>query len=459
MYWNTEPYCYCRDLEWGTVDGIRSVPVGTGVAVIPGLSNEDTAILAGALIGLATLLSLLLCILCCLCPPGFCWPCCGGAAASSKTAAAAGGASSAAAAGAGGDSAGRLHEVDIKLPRAWVESFRGVPIEDFDAKLKSLEASGWYGLNDGYGSWFGDDANSMSTLLKGGGYGTGYRDNYGVDEVDASHTGHKKGHTRMGSAYLTSEEVFGTRHNVGTASAGDRAEKKREYEYGSVISAKYGSDLRGESEAELDRSTTTLVKNAQEPRPATNNTSGGVYNYGYTRDEEIRTSTTTTTSEPQQQQQQQHQQNVQQQSEVTATNNSGMNAISEMSMSSGYNTLTKDGTISRSGPMSSKVIYEATRETRTVTDESGNVSKTHSETKNGDGAKVLGVISKNGTFRRVKNGDVEFVTQDDISKDVKCLTRDNVMKLYHSYQRARSNNGTTSVTASQNIQDKDNVSL
>ncbi|ESO82928.1 hypothetical protein LOTGIDRAFT_176968, partial [Lottia gigantea] len=121
---------------------------------------------------------------------------------------------------------------DIKLPRAWVESFRGVPVEDFDNKLKALEASGWVGLNDGYGSWFGDDANSMSTLLKGSGTGGHKR---GVDEVD----GYKKGHNRMASTYLTSEEIFGTTKTTTSASAGDRADKKRDYEYGSVISAKY----------------------------------------------------------------------------------------------------------------------------------------------------------------------------------------------------------------------------
>ncbi|ESO82241.1 hypothetical protein LOTGIDRAFT_237074 [Lottia gigantea] len=135
-----------------------------------------------------------------------------------------------------------------------------------------------------------------------------------------------------------------------------------------------------------------------------------------------------------------------------------MNEISEMSMSS---TVANEGqTVAK--PMSSKVIYEATRETRTVTDESGNVSKTHSETKNGDGAKVIGVISKNGTFRRVKGGEVEYMTQDDIkNRDVKCLTSENVMKLYQSYQKSRTGSiaGSKTATNQKALEGTDNVSL
>jgi hypothetical protein len=47
---------------------------GTGGA-LPGLTSEETAILAGVLTGLATFLFLLLPILCCLCPLP--WACCG----------------------------------------------------------------------------------------------------------------------------------------------------------------------------------------------------------------------------------------------------------------------------------------------------------------------------------------------------------------------------------------------
>ena len=55
----------------GIVNAVRPgadvVVAGSGGA-IPGLTAEETAILAGVLVGLATFLFLLLPILCCLCP-------------------------------------------------------------------------------------------------------------------------------------------------------------------------------------------------------------------------------------------------------------------------------------------------------------------------------------------------------------------------------------------------------
>ena len=61
------------------VKSVEAVPVTVatgGAGAIPGLTAEETAILAGVLIGLATFLFLLLPILCCLLPvPCLCGAC------------------------------------------------------------------------------------------------------------------------------------------------------------------------------------------------------------------------------------------------------------------------------------------------------------------------------------------------------------------------------------------------
>ena len=57
----------------------------TKTDVLPGLTHQETAILAGVLTGLATFLFLAIPILCCLCPfPCVCCPCCGKGGASKK---------------------------------------------------------------------------------------------------------------------------------------------------------------------------------------------------------------------------------------------------------------------------------------------------------------------------------------------------------------------------------------
>ncbi|XP_061185299.1 uncharacterized protein LOC133193378 [Saccostrea echinata] len=164
-----DPSCVCSG-GFATVDKIDTVPVVQATApAIGGLSHDDTAILAGILTGLATFLFLALPILCCLCPLPCC-PCCGGGAAGSKSKRTAG------AIGAAKvkemetishrstdvDSVhsfrtfnkewdkldkydyDNLYEVDMKLPRAWLESLRGVPNDQIDSKLRELE-SGWEG--------------------------------------------------------------------------------------------------------------------------------------------------------------------------------------------------------------------------------------------------------------------------------------------------------------------------
>uniref|UniRef100_K1Q899 Uncharacterized protein n=1 Tax=Magallana gigas TaxID=29159 RepID=K1Q899_MAGGI len=164
-----DPSCVCSG-GFATVDKIDTVPIVQATApAIGGLSHEDTAILAGILTGLATFLFLALPILCCLCPLPCC-PCCGGGAAGSKhkkTAGAIGAAKmremeTVSHRSTDVDSVhsfrtfnkewdkldkydyDNLYEVDMKLPRAWVESLRGVPNDQIDRKLRELETD-WEG--------------------------------------------------------------------------------------------------------------------------------------------------------------------------------------------------------------------------------------------------------------------------------------------------------------------------
>ncbi|KAK3577358.1 hypothetical protein CHS0354_008455 [Potamilus streckersoni] len=77
----------------GVVNDVKSAVLGYPVTGggLPGLTVEETAIVAGVLSGLAALLFLLLPILCCLCPLALCCPCCFGKGQGTKGAAAAGG--------------------------------------------------------------------------------------------------------------------------------------------------------------------------------------------------------------------------------------------------------------------------------------------------------------------------------------------------------------------------------
>ncbi|XP_060608397.1 uncharacterized protein LOC132760433 isoform X1 [Ruditapes philippinarum] len=148
--WVAQPGCECRSAGVGIVNEV--VPLytaGTGGS-LPGLTSEETAILAGVLTGLATFLFLLLPILCCLCPLP--WACCGC------------GKKKAAAAGAGhrhgniarsdasfwstgswgkGDKMDydHLYGVDMKLPRPWVDNSSN----HFDSKLH--HDGGWEGAD------------------------------------------------------------------------------------------------------------------------------------------------------------------------------------------------------------------------------------------------------------------------------------------------------------------------
>ncbi|WAR29505.1 hypothetical protein MAR_003073 [Mya arenaria] len=76
--WVAQTGCECSAAGIGYVHDVQKGPAvytaGTGGA-LPGLTPEETAILAGILTGLATFLFLLLPILCCLCP--LCAGCCG----------------------------------------------------------------------------------------------------------------------------------------------------------------------------------------------------------------------------------------------------------------------------------------------------------------------------------------------------------------------------------------------
>lgn len=148
--------CLCRSVGVGIVHEVHpgaSVAVAGAGGAIPGLTAEETAILAGVLVGLATLLFLLLPILCCLCP----FPC---AICGKKGAAAAGAGAHGHTARKGSDAESfwsrgswgaqdkmdyeNLYGVDMKLPRPWYDSQRG---GHFDSKLRGMENDGWEGVD------------------------------------------------------------------------------------------------------------------------------------------------------------------------------------------------------------------------------------------------------------------------------------------------------------------------
>ncbi|XP_069102848.1 uncharacterized protein [Argopecten irradians] len=208
---SADPNCVCEG-GFGEVTSIVKSPLfyGAGMGVLPGLSHQDTAILAGVLTGLATFLFLAIPILCCLCP--FPCLCCGGAGGKSSkamAAAAAGGAAKRKEKHMHDGISGRstdvesimsfrsfdknwdkldkvdydnLYEVDMKLPRVWLETLRGVPEDQIDGRLQELEATNWQGADmyrgDGRHGAF-DEGGNMQTLERNmtmetsGGYGTG----------------------------------------------------------------------------------------------------------------------------------------------------------------------------------------------------------------------------------------------------------------------------------------------
>ncbi|XP_052787424.1 uncharacterized protein LOC128222455 [Mya arenaria] len=133
--WVAQTGCECSAAGIGYVHDVQKGPAvytaGTGGA-LPGLTPEETAILAGILTGLATFLFLLLPILCCLCP--LCAGCCG----RKKAAAVSSGAHHRKANMARSDNESfwstgsfgkgdkmdyeHLYGVDMKLPRPWVDN-------------------------------------------------------------------------------------------------------------------------------------------------------------------------------------------------------------------------------------------------------------------------------------------------------------------------------------------------
>ncbi|XP_033725680.1 uncharacterized protein LOC117315548 [Pecten maximus] len=208
---SADPNCVCEG-GFGEVTSIVKSPLfyGAGMGVLPGLSHQDTAILAGVLTGLATFLFLAIPILCCLCP--FPCLCCGGAGGKSSKAmaAAAGGATKRKEKHMHDGISGRstdvesimsfrsfdknwdkldkvdydnLYEVDMKLPRVWLETLRGVPDDQIDGRLQELEATNWQGTDmhrssEGRHGGY-DEGRDMQTLERNmtmessGGYGTG----------------------------------------------------------------------------------------------------------------------------------------------------------------------------------------------------------------------------------------------------------------------------------------------
>lgn len=153
--WIATPGCECKSAGIGFVHEVHKTPMvyaaGAGGA-LPGLTPEETAILAGVLTGLATFLFLLLPILCCLCPLP--WACCGAGKKKAAAAASSGhrqdnfARSDGSYWGSGtwgkGDKMDyeHLYGVDMKLPRPWVDNG-----SHFDSKVHEMQDGGWEGVD------------------------------------------------------------------------------------------------------------------------------------------------------------------------------------------------------------------------------------------------------------------------------------------------------------------------
>ncbi|KAL4216554.1 hypothetical protein ACF0H5_024277 [Mactra antiquata] len=160
--WVATPGCECRSAGVGIVHDIDKAPMvyaaGAGGA-LPGLTAEETAILAGVLTGLAAFLFLLLPILCCLCPCACCGKSSGGWFGKKKSAAVSSGHKHANITRSDNESFWstgswnkgdkmdyeHLYGVDMKLPRPWVDSSMGG--NHMDSRAHELQDGGWEGVD------------------------------------------------------------------------------------------------------------------------------------------------------------------------------------------------------------------------------------------------------------------------------------------------------------------------
>lgn len=232
--WIATPGCECKSAGIGIIHDVHKTPMvytaGAGGA-LPGLTPEETAILAGVLTGLATFLFLLLPILCCLCPLP--WACCGGG--KKKAAAASSGHRNenmarsdesfwSSGSWGKGDKMDyeHLYGVDMKLPRPWVDNGH------FDSKIHEMQDGGWEGVDmtrdeidaavrSGNGA--GEEVTAQSGIVTyasgeggsggGGGYSTAERSagRSGGDEVITEYTTTRRVDMTIGG--MTPEEAEG----------------------------------------------------------------------------------------------------------------------------------------------------------------------------------------------------------------------------------------------------------
>lgn len=155
--WVAQPGCECQSSGVGVVHEVSKTPVVYAAgAGIPGLTSQETAILAAVLSGLATFILLLIPILCCLCPLACC-TCCGFG--KKKSAAAANMQRNGYTSGlmksdndsywsngiwGKGGKAEHLYDVDMKLPRPWVDSTSG---SHLDSSAHDQKDGGWEGVD------------------------------------------------------------------------------------------------------------------------------------------------------------------------------------------------------------------------------------------------------------------------------------------------------------------------
>ncbi|XP_052237452.1 uncharacterized protein LOC127848837 [Dreissena polymorpha] len=234
--WVLQPGCECSAAGVGFVHEVQKGPevYAASAGAIPGLTPEETAILAGVLTGLATFLFLLIPILCCLCPLS---GCCG--AGKKKAAAAAASQRQSNMMRSehefwNGNSLGKgekmdyenLYGVDMKLPRPWVDnSMNGSHFDKQDGEWEGIDVSRDEidaGLRGGNGRMGGEELAEQSGIVtyasgeamaggSGSGGGAAYtsmdRGRSGGDEVITEYTTTRRVDMTIGG--MSQEEAEG----------------------------------------------------------------------------------------------------------------------------------------------------------------------------------------------------------------------------------------------------------
>ncbi|KAK3783837.1 hypothetical protein RRG08_031678 [Elysia crispata] len=201
--WILEPYCFCRDREWLTIDNVRLIGAGDGadhgggLAGLHGLSDQHTALLAALLTALIFFLFLLLLLLCLLCPGALCCGkkslCCASKNNNSTTVKKARQSSSIS---SGSDI--NLTAVDMKIPRAWMGNYEGFSDSQLTTK-KEQRGDGILWENSDKGRFAISNASYSQDASQAAGWFSTHQLDSGEDE--ASLTGTTTRHKTGGATF------------------------------------------------------------------------------------------------------------------------------------------------------------------------------------------------------------------------------------------------------------------